>query len=188
MERYGFSIARILVDSKNALIYTRIFNPKEEDVTIYRHTHIALFTPIYKVGPVFELRTSNSNIEQVVLGTDIPEHLRDVFTKECEHLNEKQVKTFKEFILSKQNCFAKPGEVGRTDLGYPEIKLHDEKPTGEPLRRVQLHKRHALEEEIRKQNLIEKSTSPWSSQIVMVKKKDRSWRMCVDYRKRNDKP
>lgn len=160
---------------------------------IYRHTHIALFTPIYKVGPVFELRTSYSNIEQVEvtdsLVTDIPGHLRDMFTKGCEHLNETQTKTFKEFILSKQNCFAKPGEVGRTNLGYHEIKLHDEKPIREPPRRVPLHKRQALEEEIKKldkQNLIEKSTSPWSSQTVMVQKKDRSWRMCVDYRKLNE--
>lgn len=65
--------------------------------------------------------TSKSNIEQVEvtdsLVTDIPEYLRDVFTKGCEHLNETQTKTFKEFILSKQNCFAKPGEVGRTNLG-----------------------------------------------------------------------
>lgn len=35
MERYGLAIARTLVDSKNAVIYTRIFNPKEEDVKIY---------------------------------------------------------------------------------------------------------------------------------------------------------
>lgn len=94
------------------MIYTRIFYPKEAYVNIYRHTHIALFTPIYKVGPVVELRTSNSNIEQVEvidsLITDIPVHLRYVFTKECEHLNETQAKTFKEFILSKQICFAKP--------------------------------------------------------------------------------
>lgn len=104
MERYGLAIARTLVDLKNAVIYTRIFNPKEEDEKIYRHTHIAFFTPIYKVGPVFELRTSNSNIEQVEVSdsliTDIPEYLRDVFTKGCEHLNETQAKTFKEFILS----------------------------------------------------------------------------------------
>lgn len=117
---------------------------------------------------------------------DIPEHLRDVFAKGCEHLNETQAKIFKGFILSKQNCFPKQGEVGRTNLGYHEIKLHDEKPIGEPPRRVPLYRRQALEGEIKKlekQNLIEKSTSPWSSQIVMVQKKDRSWRMCVDYRK-----
>ncbi|VDI28636.1 Hypothetical predicted protein [Mytilus galloprovincialis] len=35
--------------------------------------------------------------------------------------------------------------------------------------------------------LIEKSNSPWSSGLVLVQKKDLSWRLCVDYRKLNDK-
>jgi predicted RNase H-like HicB family nuclease len=51
-------------------------------------------------------------------------------------------------------------------------------------------KRHALEEEIKKpeeRGLIEKSSSPLSSQVVMEEKKDGSWRMCVDYRKLNEK-
>lgn len=91
MERYGLVIERTLVDSKNAAINTRIFNPREEDVKIYRHTHIALFTPNDNVWQVFELRTSKSSKEQVEVNdsliTDIPEHLQDVFTKGCEHLN-----------------------------------------------------------------------------------------------------
>ena len=35
------------------------------------------------------------------------------------------------------------------------------------------------------QGVVRPSTSPWSSPIVMVRKKDGSWRFCVDYRKVN---
>lgn len=133
IEQCGLAIASALVDSKNPVIYTRIFNLNEEDVKIYRYTHIALFTPIYKVGPVFELQTSNRNVEQVEvtdsLITDIPDHLRDVFINGCEHFNETQAKTFK-CIVSKHNCVAKQGEKGRTNRGYHEIKLHDKNLSG----------------------------------------------------------
>lgn len=72
-------------------------------------------------------------------------------------MKRKQRHSKNSFLVYKQNCFARPGEVGRTNLGYHEIKLHDEKPIREPPKRVPLHKRQALEEEIKKlekQNLI----------------------------------
>lgn len=63
-------------------------------------------------------------------------------------------------------------------------------PFKEAPRRVPLFKREILDQEIGKlldQGIIEKSSSPWSSQLVLVQKKDKSWRVCVDYRRLNAK-
>lgn len=196
LEKYGLAIARTLVDAANDVVYTRVFNPGPNDVVVYKHTHMALFTPVSRIGHTFNLNKSKDPVLQVNvapisnMAATIPEHLNAVLERGCSHLNEEQKIKFKNFLLKNQECFAKPGEVGRTHLGTHKIKLKDETPIREPPRRIPLYKRQALEEEIEKleqRGLIEKSSSPWSSQTVMVQKKDGTWRMCIDYRKLNEK-
>lgn len=78
----------------------------------------------------------------------------------------------------------------RVKIVEHRIKFMDEEPFKEAPRRVPIFKREILDAEIlklEKQGLVEKSNSPWSSQLVLVKKKDGSWRVhvCVDYRRLN---
>jgi len=55
--------------------------------------------------------------------------------------------------------------------------------------KISLEQSDALKEEIKKlldHNLITPSHSPWAFPVLLVKKKNGKWRMCVDYRKLNE--
>ena len=65
--------------------------------------------------------------------------------------------------------------VGRTDKVLHTIETGDAEPFKIPYRRLPLAKKRVAEEEISKmlkQDVIIPSTSPWSSPVCMVTKKD----------------
>ena len=64
----------------------------------------------------------------------------------------------------------------------------DAYPIRQPVRRISPKQREevcTLIQDMLKDGVIEKSTSPWASPIVLVRKKDGSTRFCVDYRRVN---
>ncbi|KAK3749114.1 hypothetical protein QZH41_019410 [Actinostola sp. cb2023] len=72
---------------------------------------------------------------------------------------------------------------------YHQIPTGSAKPIKQGPRRLPYHQRTEVEKNLDsmiKNGVVEPSTSPWSSPIVLVKKKDGSTRFCVDYRKLND--
>jgi len=79
---------------------------------------------------------------------------------------------------------------GRTTLGVHHIEL---KPDTKPIRCAPYHlnqeKAKVLKDELDNlldQGIIEESTSPWASPIVMVPKADGTLRLCTDFRKVNN--
>ena len=57
------------------------------------------------------------------------------------------------------------------------------------MRRIPVHLRDEVDQQIDRmleENIIQPSSSPWASGIVIVKKKDGTSRFCVDYRRLND--
>jgi hypothetical protein len=81
------------------------------------------------------------------------------------------------------------GDRGRTEEVYHRINTGDARPIRQPPRRLPLAKQSLINdllEDMKSQGVIEESDSPWSSPVVLVRKKDGSLRFCVDYRRLND--
>jgi hypothetical protein len=87
------------------------------------------------------------------------------------------------------DVFAPPGELPPTRPCDHTIPLQDNAvpPNTRPYRVPHKHKEE-LDRQIKEllaSKIIRPSTSPFASPIILVKKKDHSWRLCVDYRKLN---
>nr|VZI42587.1 unnamed protein product [Spirometra erinaceieuropaei] len=77
--------------------------------------------------------------------------------------------------------------IGRTHLIQHTIDTGDAKPMWQPPRRIPLRYREVnkLLDELLQAKIIQPSSSPWTSPIALVPKKDGSFRLCVDYRRLN---
>ena len=77
--------------------------------------------------------------------------------------------------------------LGRKELVYHKIDTGDAWPVQQPVRRLTFHHkeevRHLLD--MLSCDIVELSQGPWSSSIVLVKKKDGSTRFCIDYHGRD---
>ena len=102
---------------------------------------------------------------------------------------EERIKAEK-FLKGYSTIFAQSGEIpGRTNLIKHRINTGECSPIRQRPRRLPLAKREEVEkliDDMRKEDVIEPSHSPWCSPVVLVKKKDGSTRFCVDYRKLNN--
>ena len=81
-------------------------------------------------------------------------------------------------------------DIGCAGVTKHRIELHDNTPIRQKPRRFPEPVINEIErqcDELRELDIIEYSKSPWSSPIVPIKKKDGSIRLCIDYRKLNDK-
>ena len=79
--------------------------------------------------------------------------------------------------------------MGLTDLIEHEIDTGQERPVRQSLRKTPMVHNEVIDTHVQsmlKQGIIEPSHGAWSSNVVLVQKKDKSYRFCVDYRKTNE--
>ena len=104
-------------------------------------------------------------------------------------LPSKQLEQLKEVVLTFDHLFAlNSSELGCTSALTHQINTGDHPPVKQAPRRVPFALRGKVcqvVKEMLEQDVIQPSSSPWASPVVLVTKKDGSTRCCVEYRKLN---
>ena len=107
----------------------------------------------------------------------------------CPELTAVEQEQLRECVLQAEDVFAlEKGELGEVAEVCHTIDTGDSQPVRQLPRRVPFALRAEITRmvgEMLETEVIQESSSPWASPIVLVKKKDGSLRFCVDYRRLN---
>ncbi|GFW15556.1 retrovirus-related Pol polyprotein from transposon 297 [Trichonephila clavipes] len=174
----GLLIASTLVDLSRKTIPVRICNVTEKPRVFQKGEVLATCSPVTCVCKSSSLLLSNS-----------PQQLTPDLLENAELSPEQKSSTerlFQEF----EDVFSRnSSDIGHTTVTQHRIDTADHSPIKQHPRRLPFAKQEevgTLLREMQENDIIEPSSSPWASPIVLVHKKDGSTRFCVDYRKLND--
>ena len=150
--------------SKANVIAIQVTNTGHSETTLYKGTQIGIFSIEHYVMAL------NNESAGSVLDDILPEI--DLFNTD---LTTQQSVELQKLIWEFRGIFASAdGSLGRTSVTRHSIQT-SEPPVREPLRRIPHFLKDTVSAEIKKmlnQGVIRESNSPWSSAVVMVRKKD----------------
>ncbi|GFW99814.1 retrovirus-related Pol polyprotein from transposon 412 [Trichonephila clavipes] len=174
----GLLIASTLVDLSRKTIPVRICNVTEKPRVFQKGEVLATCSPVTCVCKSSSLLLSNS-----------PQQLTPDLLENAE-LSPKQKSSAERLFQEFEDVFSRnSSDIGHTTVTQHRIDTADHPPIKQHPRRLPFAKQEevgTLLREMQENDIIEPSSSPWASPIVLVRKKDGSTRFCVDYRKLND--
>ena len=108
---------------------------------------------------------------------------------ESQHLTSTQKTQLVTLLQSFTDVFAlDSSELGATSVTQHSIDTGGHPPIRQPMRRMPFTLRPKVDQLVQEmliQGVIQPSSSPWASPMVLVRKKDGTMRFCVDYRRLN---
>ena len=192
VSKTGILVGKSLVDPNNRTVPVRVMNLSEEPKTIHQDSVVGTYQPVVGINQSQSeemLKVTEASSENKQETCVLPEHLLGLFERSSKFLDENQKVKLSSFLSEFKDVFAVGDhDLGRTGLVKHKINVGDNAPIKQAPRRLPLHQRLEEEKQIEQmlsRDVIEVSDSPWGSPIVLVKKKDGSYRYCIDYRRLN---
>ena len=169
----GVYVASVLLPNKNKNVPVRVVNTNEEAQVMEKGMQLTTIQEVELIEEVDEDRDQecdrnrNKHIEELIeqvdasVAAEYKAQLKDLLTE------------YKDIISSDEL------DLGRTELVEHRIDTGDARPVRQTLRRSPAAYAHIIDEQLEtlmKQGIIEPTNSEWSSNVVLVRKKDQSWR------------
>lgn len=178
----GLLVSRMVnLNSKDNLYPISVMNINNEPFHINKSSKLAFLECIDKL-PTFNCNSIEQTLEDFDFNSGEISY---------DHLDNETKETLKIFLEQYKDCFA----MGIKDLTGCDTLLHKVELSDQvPVRQKHYKTPHHLKDELNRQinellenNIIQESTSPYAAPVILVKKKDGSYRLCTDFRKLNIK-
>ena len=178
-----------LPDNDNRVTF-RLLNPTDQPVLLHKGTSVGTFSALSKADKI--VPSVSDPVVSMLENVSVTANHESAPKFKClpsAHLTPTENNRLNLLLGQYSDVFAASSfDLGRTSIIQHKIDTGAARPIKQPPYRVSQTQKAEIEKQIEtmlSQDVIKVSTSPWSSPVVLVKKKDGTTRFCVDYRKLN---
>jgi predicted aspartyl protease/transposase InsO family protein len=207
--RSGLYVGRTLLPSTHRDLLVRMINTTSEPQLLPINTCLGNLAPVEVLEGTASMlpatcgeQAATEKREQlapineaasVATGTEAAkstEEIVEVLTSKLPgDLTADQQLSVRQLLMQYDDIFSRGAyDMGRTSLVEHSIDTGDHRPIRQGLRRHPMAHLTMIDEQVNEMlqnDLVEPAASPWASNVVLVRKKDGSMRLCVDYRALN---
>lgn len=184
-ENIGVHVAYSVSQANCRTVPVRIANTTEEDIELAEGSKLAQFS-ILAETPIHASYTDSSKAAPVACSVESTTLAEEIEAAIDPSLSKEEKEKLRKVLLDFSDVFA--DTLGHTTVVTHSIDTGDSPPIKQRPRRLPYAHREEADRQIKDmlaQGVIEPSDSPWSSSIVLVKRKDGQLRFCIDFRQVN---
>lgn len=188
----GLLTSPAIVKVVRGQVYVPVINVGVVDVNLYARTVLGAISPVTVVSLPPGVEDVPLSVQATVSSQMTVGSLQDkIDSVDLSLMTPEEQCQVRALLFKYSSVFsAHDSDLGCTTLITHDIPLTDEVPVRQRYRRIPPSEYEAVKAHINQlleTQIIRESSSPYASPIVLVKKKDGSLRMCVDYRQLNSK-